>query len=114
MKSMLELIFSDSPELRCAIWLCMYWRKVRPDHLPIFIIVVSSEPVSLRAMAPPARSECAPTKSASIPLSCKSSVLTVCRMLVIICLLVIWVQRFDFLSQTSQSRFIDVPLLARM
>ena len=42
---------------RCAIWVCMYIRKVRDDHRPIFMIVVSLCPCIFRAMAPPARRE---------------------------------------------------------
>ena len=52
----------------------MYWRKVSDVHLPIFMIVVSLAPCSLRAMAPPALSECTPIKSGLMPVvdSCRS------------------------------------------
>ena len=58
--------------LRCAIWLCIYWRKVNEVHLPIFIIVVSDAPLSLRAIAPPALKECTPTRSGVIPACVRS------------------------------------------
>ena len=51
------LIFVDRSLLRCAIWLCIYWRNVREVQRPIFIIVVSDAPLSLRAIAPPALKE---------------------------------------------------------
>ena len=110
----LVLILSDSPALRCAIWLWIYCKKVRPDHRPIFIIVVSSAPVSLSAMAPPARRECGPTRSASMPFLCRCSAFTALRKLVVICRLVICDHVFDVSSQTSHRRFLEVPLFARI
>lgn len=61
------LILLDMSLLRCAIWLWMYSRNVSDLHRPCFMIVVSLWPVSLRAMAPPARRECTPTRSGAIP-----------------------------------------------
>ena len=114
MKSIGVLIFDASPVLRWAIWLCMYWRKVRPDHLPIFMIVVSSAPVSFKAMAPPARREWAPTRSASMPLLWSLRALTACRRPSIMCLLVICVHVLVCLSQTSHMRFAVEPQLLMM
>ena len=65
---------------RCPIWLCMYWRNVRPDQWLRFIMVVSDSPWSLSAIAPPARSECTPTMLGSIPLLSRRKVLTLFRM----------------------------------
>ena len=67
------LIFEEIFFERCAIWSWMYCVKVKEHQLPIFIIAVSSYPYNLRAMAPPARSECAPIKSGSIAFFCKSN-----------------------------------------
>ena len=61
------LIFFEMFLDKCAIWLWIYCKKVRDIERPIFIIVVSLYPWSFRAMAPPARNECAPTRSGSIP-----------------------------------------------
>ena len=65
------LIVVEISELRWAIWLCMYCRNVSDDQRPIFCIVVSERPCNFMAMAPPARSECTPTKSGSMPLSAR-------------------------------------------
>ena len=65
-----SLILLDMSLLRWAIWLCIYCRKVSERHLPCFMMVVSLNPCSFRAIAPPALSECDPTSSGVIPLSC--------------------------------------------
>ena len=49
----------------------MYIKNVSEDHRPSFMIVVSSWPLSLSAMAPPARKECTPIRSGSMPCSCR-------------------------------------------
>ena len=72
MHAMLEkfrttLIFDERSALKCAIWLCMYCRNVRDVQRPCFIMVVSLSPVSLSAIAPPARREWTPTKTGLIP-----------------------------------------------
>ena len=76
-------IFVDRFLDRCPIWLCIYCKKVSPDHLPCFIIVVSDSPCSFNDIAPPARSEWTPTMSGSIPLSSRCKSLTLLRMQVI-------------------------------
>ena len=63
-------IFCATPWLRCAICSWMHMRKVSEDHLPIFLIVSRSMPLSLAAMAPPARSEWLPTFLLLKPWSC--------------------------------------------
>ena len=50
--------------MRSPLW--MYMRKVRPDHRPCFMMIVSLTLCSFIAIAPPARRECAPIKSGSI------------------------------------------------
>ena len=84
-------IFCEMSLLRCAIWLCIYCKKVRDVHLPIFIIVVSDSPCNFRDMAPPALSEWTPTRSGFIPdlLSCNVS--TAVLILEIMCFGVIWI-----------------------
>ena len=64
------LIFVAIPLDKLAIWVCMYWNQVAEDHRPIFWIVVSVSPWSLRAMAPPAWRECVPIRSGSMPWCC--------------------------------------------
>ena len=56
----------------------MYCRNVMEVHRPCFFIIVSATPCSLRAMAPPARRECTPMRSGSIPFSCRLSSVTQC------------------------------------
>jgi len=75
------LIFVEMPFARCPIWLWIYMRKVLLDHLPYFINTESSSFCSLRAIAPPARSEWVPTRSGSSPASCHFKVLMDWRML---------------------------------
>ena len=67
------LIFWATPSYSFEIWLWMYICHVSDVHLPNFLIVESLYPMILSAMAPPARRECAPIKSGSIPLSCRLS-----------------------------------------
>ena len=61
------LFFYCCNVLKWEFWLWMYWRKVRDLHLPCFMIVVSDAPFIFIAIAPPARSECTPTKFGAIP-----------------------------------------------
>ena len=72
-------IFVESSLLKWAIWLWMYIRKVREDQRPIFMIVVSDCPCNFNAIAPPARSECTPMRSGSIPALSSCSSLMACR-----------------------------------
>ena len=58
-KRWVTAIRSAKPAVRVEICVCIYVSQVVEDHLPIFIMVLSSTPASFRAMAPPARSECA-------------------------------------------------------
>ena len=61
------LILDDKSALRCAIWLCIYCRNVSDVQRPCFIIVVSLSPLSFKAIAPPARNECTPTRFGVMP-----------------------------------------------
>ena len=54
----------------------MYCRKVSDFHLPNFMMVVSLEPVSFIAMAPPARNEWSPMSDTSRPLALRSRAMT--------------------------------------
>ena len=75
-KSSFVLIFVDRSFVRWEIWLCMYCKNVIDVHLPCFWMIVSETPLSLSAIAPPARREWTPTRSASIPFLCRFSSLT--------------------------------------
>ena len=63
----------------CAIWLWIYCRKVRLVHLPNVLMVVSSQPWSLSAMASPAWSEWETTRSGYMPCWCSLSCLVAVR-----------------------------------
>ena len=62
----------------------MYWRKVRLFHLPSLLMVVSSQPWILSAMAPPAWSDWEPTRSGSMPCWCSFKCLVAMRTTAII------------------------------
>jgi len=108
MKVSFVLIFVERSLERCAIWLCMYWRNVMDVQRPCFWMVVSETPCSFRAMAPPARSECTPTRSGSMPFLSSSKALTDARTA-----FRIWVEvtenHFPLSSMKSQSRLSAVP-----
>ena len=107
------LIFFARSWLRWAIWLCIYSRKVSDDHRPIFLIVVSASPMSLRAIAPPARKEWTPMRSGSIPLRCK---LRVCAAFRTVCNIsggVIGTHLFVSGDQTSQIKLLGPPPFER-
>ena len=54
-------------------------------HLPCFWMMVSDIPCSFNAIAPPARSECTPTRSGSIPFLWRFSIFTLRLTLFRIC-----------------------------
>ena len=70
-----QLIRSDTPESRWAIWVLMYWRKVVDIQQPYFWIVVSSLSCNLSAIAPLAQRKWDPTKSGLIARSSRLRVL---------------------------------------
>lgn len=70
------LIFVDRDFDKCAIWLWMYWRNVMDVQRNCFWIMVSETPCSFCAIAPPARRECTPTRSGSMPFSSNLRVFT--------------------------------------
>ena len=77
-------ILDVQPSLYSAIWSWMYIKKVSEDHRPIFLMSSRSAPANLRAIAPPARRECDPTRDGVMSLLCKpnsrTAALMACRM----------------------------------
>jgi len=90
----------------------MYICHVSDVHLPNFLIVESLYRMILSAMAPPARRECAPIKSGSIPLSCRLSDFVAVRT----ALTISWLSTecHLLLMHTSQMRFLPFPPLEMM
>ena len=70
---------------RYEILLCMYYRKVIHNHRSDFVIVMSEQPCSLSATAPPTSSKCTLTRSGSISASCRFKDRITKRIVVIMC-----------------------------
>ena len=107
------LIFVEISFPRCAICAWMYMRKVRDVQRPCFMIVVSSRPCIFMAIAPPARREWTPTRSASMP--CFSRPISLMTFFKVVRISVdVMVFHCPSSASTSQIRLSSLPPLDRM
>ncbi len=111
-KGMWVLIFAATPSESFPIWLWMYICQVLEVQRPNFWMSESLYPMSLSAMAPPARREWAPTMSGSYPFSWRLSALTDSLMA---CTMLLPVTLVHFLFKyTSQITFDSSPPFDKM